>query len=104
MKIKKQELIEIIELSPGEHYGLDIAPPRLVKVQDLPIIDLGKYQYENYVWLNLDNNKFYTYSVKRSGSYFEDYHWEYSEDSEDYVELQEVELVPVNGFVWKKVG
>lgn len=51
--------------------------------------DHGKYQYKTMIVWNKETNKFYQYSIQRSGSYFSDYY--YDTDDEPFVDAVEVE-------------
>lgn len=107
MKVSKETIIELVGLYVGgkseEEVITDSDPSEtttFIKIQDLPVDDQGKYQNEGYIFLDAKHHKFYQYWCMRSGSYFSDYDYQYDEDKEGNIELQEVYMQPVTAFRW----
>lgn len=78
IKLGKETILNLIDESVVGDYILITA---------LPVIDHGKYQDEIYIIMNMVTRKFYKYICTRSGSYFDEYNYEYGEDKENNVTL-----------------
>lgn len=72
-----------------EVYGFEPVDEIYKVIDAEPWDDQGKYQYKTMIVRNKETNKFYQYSIQRSGSYFSDYY--YSTDNDPFVEAVEVE-------------
>lgn len=70
-------------------------------VERSPWEDEGKYQFMSVILQDKTDGTYWRYWITRSGSYFTEYYYDYSDVSK--VEIEQVEKVEVTVTEWKAV-
>ncbi len=81
-------------------YGGDVPDFELVEEGDWSVDH--KYQHQTNIARQVSTNKFYEYSISRSGSPFSDYYYSYEDEGAELIEVQKVTKTIVTE-VWEKV-